>query len=69
MKSKHGLITLEGVGGVVKLVALWISVLQERPPLLPIINSQCCLYQIGDGVFRGHQHLYCAQAVLDGHVE
>lgn len=36
-EKKRG-VTLEGVGGIVKVVALWVSVLQEWPPLLLFIN-------------------------------
>lgn len=63
------LITFKGEGREVKVVALGISVLQEGPPLLPLVERQCSLYQIGDGVLRRQQHLYGPQTVLDGHIQ
>lgn len=52
-----------------KGVAIWILELQERPPLLCVVNEQRSLNQIGDGVVRGHEHRHWTQAVLDGDVE
>lgn len=63
------LITFKGEGREVKVVALGISVLQEGPPLLLLVERQRSLYQISDGVLRRQQHLYGAQAAFDGNVQ
>jgi hypothetical protein len=48
---------------------MWVSLRQQRPPLLPRVDFQRGLYQITGRLLRRNHHLHGPQAPPDGHVE
>lgn len=62
-------LTLQAELRVVELKTVRISLLYQRPSLLPHVNLYSCLDQIPHRVFRRHHHLHRPQAPLDRHIQ